>query len=132
MSKEIIAPQVKKISLSTIVEDLSNGLTKWKKDDIGFGSLEKKYNLTPTEAVQLFAHPKIKDVETRIPTFVIIDDIPGTEETVNTNTESGISKAPETRVEVAPVIKAEAPKVVQQTTVIVRQEEIEEPVVPFI
>lgn len=82
MSKQ---DMTKKVSLSQVLEDLNQGLTKWKKDDIGFGSLEKKYNLLPQEAVQLFAHPKIVGVESKIPTFVIIDDIP--DETPQTNTQ---------------------------------------------
>ncbi len=65
----------KKVTLSQVREDLRSGLTKWKKDDIGFGSIEKKYNLLLSEAVQLFGHPKIKDLEAKIPTFIIIDDI---------------------------------------------------------
>jgi hypothetical protein len=75
MSKEIVAPQVKRVVLSIIVEDLRNGLTKWKKDDIGFGSIEKKYNLLHNEALELFSHPKIKNLEHRIPTFIIEDDL---------------------------------------------------------
>jgi len=75
MSKET-APQVKSVSLSAIKEDLNNGLTKWKKDDIGFGSIEKKYNLLTNEAVELFSHPRVKTMETRIPTFIIVDDLP--------------------------------------------------------
>lgn len=65
----------KKVVLSQIVEDLKAGLTRWKKDDIGFGSLEKKYNLQIPEMVELLAHPKIKNVETKIPTFIIVDDL---------------------------------------------------------
>lgn len=65
----------KKVILSEILEDLNNGLTKWKKDDIGFGSIEKKYSLTLPEMITLMAHPKIKDVESRIPNFVIVDDL---------------------------------------------------------
>jgi hypothetical protein len=65
----------KKVVLSQILEDLKSGLTKWKKDDIGFGSLEKKYNLQNSEMIELLGHPVIKNVETRIPTFVIVDDV---------------------------------------------------------
>jgi len=75
MSKET-APQVKSVTLSTIKEDLNNGLTKWKKDDIGFGSIEKKYNLLTNEAIELFGNPKVKKMETRIPTFIIVDEVP--------------------------------------------------------
>ena len=66
---------IKKVVLSQIVEDLANGLSRWKTDDIGFGSLEKKYNLQRSEMIELLAHPKIKNVQTRIPTFIIEDDL---------------------------------------------------------
>lgn len=70
----------KSVTLSQIQEDLASGLTKWKKDDIGFGSLEKKYQLTLDEMVKLTAHPKVALMETRIPTFVIVDDLQENEE----------------------------------------------------
>lgn len=76
MATQQLNPNIKEVSLAQVKEDLNNGLTKWKKDDIGFGSLEKKYNLTNIEAIELFGHSKIKGVETRIPTFIIIDDLP--------------------------------------------------------
>lgn len=68
--------ETKKITLSQVVEDLKSGLTKWKKDDIGFGSIESKYNLQIHEALELFNNSKIKNREHTIPTFVIIDDLP--------------------------------------------------------
>lgn len=79
MPKEINLDS-KRVNLSQIREDLNSGLTRWKKDDIGFGSIEKKYSLLLQEAVELFAHPKIRNIETRIPTFIIVDDIPDEEE----------------------------------------------------
>lgn len=66
---------IKRVNLSQIKEDLNNGMTKWKKDDIGFGSLEKKYNLTQSEMIKLLAHPKVEKMETKIPTFIIEDDL---------------------------------------------------------
>lgn len=67
--------ETKKVTLSSVKDDLSRGMTKWKKDDIGFGSIEKKHNLLPEELIQLLGHPKVKLMETRIPTFVILDDL---------------------------------------------------------
>lgn len=68
--------ETKKVTLSQVVEDLKSGMTKWKKDDIGFGSIESKYNLQMSEALELFNNSKIKNREHTIPTFVIIDDLP--------------------------------------------------------
>ncbi len=76
MAAQQLNPNEKKVELLQVVEDLRSGLTRWKKDDIGFGSLEKKYNLTLPEAVELFNHPKIRNIETKIPTFIIIDNLP--------------------------------------------------------
>lgn len=104
----------KVITLSQIVEDLNNGLTRWKKDDIGFGSLEKKYNLTMPEMIQLFAHPKIKNIETTIPVFIIEDDIK--DEPILNEDISQPSSPPEreAKIEVVP----------RQTTIIVKKEEV--------
>jgi hypothetical protein len=75
MAKQVFV-ETKKVTLSQVVEDLKSGMTKWKKDDIGFGSIEGKYNLQMNEALELFHNPKIKHREHTIPTFVIIDDLP--------------------------------------------------------
>ncbi len=76
MATQQLNPNIKEVSLVQVSEDLDNGLTKWKKDDIGFGSLEKKYSLTMPEMIELLNHPRVKLMETRIPTFRIIDDLP--------------------------------------------------------
>lgn len=122
----------KRVSLAQVVEDLRSGFTRWKKDDIGFGSLEKKYNLTLQEATELFSHPKIKNVESRIPTFVIEDDIPDTQTEVRVEVEAPIKL--ETRVEVQPEPVRPEPVRTQQATIVVKKEVVEEqPVlVPFI
>ena len=118
----------KKIVLSQIVEDLNAGLTKWKRDDIGFGSLEKKYNLTTPEAIELFGHPKIKNLESRIPTFVIVDDLSETNPEVESPVQQPVM---ETKVEVAPVVtRVEQQPKKAQKTVIVNEEEPQ--LIPFI
>lgn len=96
-------PNIKEVSLAQVKEDLNNGLTKWKKDDIGFGSLEKKYNLTMSEMIELLNHPRVKLMETRIPTFKIIDDLK--EEAIEVHSYRAIPEATlavETQIEVAP------------------------------
>lgn len=95
---------IKTVKLSQIKEDLLSGLTRWKKDDIGFGSIEKKYGLTIAECVKLFAHPKLEKVESMIPVFLIEDDL---EEEVVTQSVSEVMLTPEnkileTRIVVAP------------------------------
>ena len=100
-------PEMKEIKVSEVLNYLKNGVTRWKKEDLGFGSLEEIYGLTFTEVKELIDHPKIKGVKTKIPTMRIIDDTEGeisTEETAEETTPV------ETKVEVAaPVIKTPAP-----------------------
>lgn len=108
----------KQVKISQVREDLHSGLTRWKKDDIGFGSIEKKYGLTVPEMIELLAHPKIKNVESRIPTFIIIDDVPDEEPTQHTT---------EAAIEVTAPVQQQAPQ--QQTVLVVKQpvqEQVEE------
>lgn len=67
---------IKEVNLTVIqiIEDLNNGLTWLKKDDLGYGSIEAKYNGNPTEIAKVRRHPKLKDAETTITIFNIIDD----------------------------------------------------------
>ena len=109
MATQQLNPNIKEVTLSQVKEDLDNGLTKWKKDDIGFGSLEKKYSLTMQEMIELLANSKVKQMETRIPTFRIIDDLLN-DEAIDISTYKGIPQATlatlavETQIEVAPAI----------------------------
>lgn len=101
---EELAP--KKVTLSKVIEDLNSGLTKWKKDDVGFGSLEKKYNLLQHEMIELLSHPKIKNVESAIQKFVIVDDLPELEETTKIEVSEpieGQQQAQKTQITKKPV-----------------------------
>jgi hypothetical protein len=66
--------ELKKILISEVLKDLKSGLTRWKKDDLGFGSLEEKYSLSFTELKDLINHEKIVGVRSKIPTMLIVDD----------------------------------------------------------
>ena len=67
---------VNKVDLyvSQILEDLDNGLTWLKSDDIGYGSIQEKYNAKEQQIVMIRKHPALKDAETNITVFNIIDD----------------------------------------------------------
>lgn len=67
---------VNKVDLyvSQILEDLDNGLTWLKRDDIGYGSIQEKYNAKEQQITMIRKHPKLKDAETNITVFNIIDD----------------------------------------------------------
>ena len=67
---------VNKVDLyvSQILEDLNNGLTWLKKDDVGYGSIQEKYNAKDQQITMIRKHPKLKDAETSIIVFTVIDD----------------------------------------------------------
>ena len=70
------------LTVSQIVNDLNSGLTWLKKDDLGYGSIETKYGANPNQIAAIRKHPALKDAETTITIFNIIDD------TKNENTTS--------------------------------------------
>ena len=70
------------LTVSQIVNDLNEGLTWLKKDDLGYGSIENKYGANPNQIAAIRKHPALKDAETNIVIFNIIDD------TKNDNTSS--------------------------------------------
>lgn len=67
---------VNKVDLyvTQILEDLNNGLTWLKRDDIGYGSIQDKYNAKDQQILMIRKHPALKDAETNITVFNIIDD----------------------------------------------------------
>ena len=70
------------LTVSQIINDLNSGLTWFKKDDLGYGSIETKYGANPSQIAAIRKHPALKDAETSITIFNIIDD------TKNENTTS--------------------------------------------
>lgn len=64
----------KDLYVSQIIEDLSNGLTWLKKDDLGFGSIEERYGANEKQIMMIRKHPALKDAETSAIIFNLIDD----------------------------------------------------------
>lgn len=62
------------ITVSTIKELLDNGLTWLKKDDLGYGSIQEKFQAGDTHIAAIRKHPLLKDLDTTAKVFVIIDD----------------------------------------------------------
>jgi len=62
------------LTVSQLLNDLSEGLTWLKKDDLGYGSIETKYGANEKQILAIRKHPKLKDAETNITIFNIIDD----------------------------------------------------------
>lgn len=63
------------IKLSSLLEDLDNGLTWFKKEDVGYGSIQEKYSATDFHINLIMKHPKLKGVQPNIKIFNIIDDV---------------------------------------------------------
>lgn len=62
------------LTVTQLLEDLNNGLTWLKKDDLGYGSIENKYGANEKQITAIRKHPKLKDAETSVTIFNIIDD----------------------------------------------------------
>jgi hypothetical protein len=62
------------IYVSQILEDLDNGLTWLKRDDLGYGSIQDKYNAKDQQIAMIRKHPALKDAETTVTVFTVIDD----------------------------------------------------------
>ena len=63
------------LKLSILLEDLNNGYTWFKKEDVGYGSIQEKYNAADYQIEHIRKHPQLKNVEPNIVIFNIIDDV---------------------------------------------------------
>jgi hypothetical protein len=91
------------IYVSQILEDLDNGLTWLKKDDLGYGSIQDKYNAKEQQIAMIRKHPALRDAETTVTVFTVIDD---TKEDYNgTTTVSTTDTANEQSMESLPIIE---------------------------
>lgn len=75
------------LTVSQLINDLNEGLTWYKRDDLGYGSIEIKYGANEKQISAIKKHPALKDAETSITIFNIIDD------TKNDNSSSSKSTA---------------------------------------
>lgn len=78
------------LTVTQLVNDLNEGYTWFKKDDLGYGSIETKYNANPNQIAAIRKHPALKDAETSITIFNIIDDTKN--ETINKTKESSSNR----------------------------------------
>lgn len=62
------------LTVSQLLNDLNEGYTWLKKDDLGYGSIEIKYGATAVQIMAIRKHPALKNAETNITIFNIIDD----------------------------------------------------------
>jgi len=89
------------IYVSQILEDLNNGLTWLKRDDLGYGSIQEKYNAKDQQIAMIRKHPVLKDAETTVTVFTVIDDTK--EEHNGTTTVSTTDTTNEPSMEILPV-----------------------------
>lgn len=78
------------LTVTQLVNDLNEGLTWFKKDDLGYSSIETKYNANPNQIAAIRKHPALKGAETSITIFNIIDDTKN--ETTNNTKESSSNR----------------------------------------
>jgi hypothetical protein len=82
------------IYVSKILEDLNDGLTWLKRDDQGYGSIQEKYNAKDLDIAKLRLNPKLKNAETNLTIFNLIDD---TDESDTTSSNGAtITRTPST------------------------------------
>jgi len=74
------------LTVSELINDLNQGYTWLKKDDLSYGSIEAKYGANPQQIAAIRKHPALKDAETTFTIFNIIDDTKN--ETTNSTKES--------------------------------------------
>ena len=78
---EVQAQEKQQISIRSLMEDLSNGITRCEGDtgyDPQRGSIQEKYGLSKTDVKKIFQHPKLKGLKVRVPqeeSFELIDDV---------------------------------------------------------
>ena len=64
----------RELSLQNLFDDLMSGLSWFKKDDRGVGSIQEKYEATELQIKVIKQHPKLKDIEEVKFFFVVKDD----------------------------------------------------------
>jgi hypothetical protein len=84
------------LTVSQLVNDLNEGYTWFKKDDLGYGSIETKYGATAPQIMAIRKHPSLKDADTSLTIFNIIDD---TKNDNTISTRESISKRTNNPVE---------------------------------
>ncbi len=93
---------VKKVDLyvSQILEDLDNGLTWLKRDDLGYGSIQDKYGAKDQQITMIRKHPALKDAETNVTVFNVIDDTKDERSSISASrseTNTVVGRVPEAR-----------------------------------
>jgi len=86
------------ITITSLINDLNTGLTWLEKDNIGYGSIQDKYNATAAQIMVISKHPKLVDVEPVKVFFALIDD---TEQNNNSREEQVVTESTDKDLEPA-------------------------------
>lgn len=71
------------LTVSQLKEELlGNNLTWYKKDDMGFGSVQEKYGASDLQIATIMKHPKLVGVEPNCKVFIVRDDTEETKEMI--------------------------------------------------
>lgn len=62
------------LTVSSIKELLNSGYTWLKKDDLGYGSIQEKFQASDVQIITIRKHPALKDADTVAKIFIIVDD----------------------------------------------------------
>ena len=65
------------LTITQLINDLESGLTWFKSEDVGNGSIQEKYGPNDREIGVIKQHPKLIGVEPRLIKFIIKDDTKG-------------------------------------------------------
>lgn len=94
------------LTVSQLISDLNEGYTWFKKDDLGYGSIEVKYGANEKQIAAIRKHPALKDAETTVTIFNIIDDTKN--EKTTTPAKESISSRSNSTVEREVVLLADS------------------------
>jgi hypothetical protein len=99
------APRQVQLTVSSVQNDLSNGLSR--------PMIQAKYNLSGKDLKALFSHPKLKGLKTKVaPSFVLIDD---TDDSIATETANVLVEEPAVEEVVAEIEFEEVAESLPQT-----------------
>lgn len=77
-NKTKMTKEIQVIKPEDVLELIQKGYTRFKKEDEGYGNIEEKYNLSPSEVRRLFKHPLLSNKKRKVPGFVFADEVEAT------------------------------------------------------
>lgn len=111
---------LKRISGQAILDLLKQGYVRFKKDDDGngLGSVEEETGLSIAALKEILAHPRLKNIRVKVPTYIFLDDFAPIEEGEEDEVEleDDFTDVPVVQVEIPAPIEAFVPVIPESTT----------------